>query len=164
MRDVILLDNQSTTTLFCNPSLVQDIKPSKETMYLSTNGGILATDSVAEVPEWGQVWYNPSAITNIFGFSDMVSKHRVTYDSEAEDAFIVHLPDKLVKFSKTSEGLYIGEEDRKAQDTYMLYRCLMASLSSYAKKRITIWSADQYQIGNNKMYSGVALLKIIMRR
>ena len=41
---------------------------------------------------------------------------------------------------KTSEGLYIGEEDRKAQDTYMLYRCLMASLSSYAKKRITIWS------------------------
>lgn len=106
MHDVILLDNQSTTTLFCNPSLVQDIKPSKETMYLSTNGGILATDSVAEVPEWGQVWYNPSAITNIFGFSDMVSKHRVTYDSEAEDAFIVHLPDKLVKFSKTSEGLY----------------------------------------------------------
>ena len=58
-----------------------------------------------------------------------------------------------------SELRYIGNQERKAQDTYMLYRCLMASLTSEAKKKVMIWS-DQYHIGNNKMSSGVALLKV----
>jgi hypothetical protein len=34
---------------------------------------------------------------------------------------------------------------------------------SKAKKKILIWSAEQYTIGENKMSSGVALLKIIIR-
>ena len=63
-----------------------------------------------------------------------------------------------------SERRYIALEERKAQDTYMLYQSLMASLSSDAKKKVLIWS-EQYQIDieDNKYYSGVALLKIIIR-
>lgn len=61
-----------------------------------------------------------------------------------------------------SEKTYIDEQNRKAQDTYMLYKCLMASLTSEAKKKILIWS-DQYAIGENKVSSGVALLKVIIR-
>jgi hypothetical protein len=44
----------------------------------------------------------------------------------------------------------------------MLYKCLMASLSNSAKKRISLWS-EQYRIGDNNLCSGVALLKIIVR-
>ena len=63
-----------------------------------------------------------------------------------------------------SEKRYIALEERKAQDTYMLYQCLMASLSSDAKKKVLIWS-DQYQIeiDDKKYSSGVALLKVIIR-
>ena len=61
-----------------------------------------------------------------------------------------------------SELQYINEEGRGAQDTYMLYKCLMASLTNATKKRISLWS-DQYRIGNNDLCSGVALLKIIIR-
>jgi hypothetical protein len=57
---------------------------------------------------------------------------------------------------------YINEQGREAQDTFMLYMCLMASLSNSAKKRISLWS-EQYRIGNNNLCSGVALLKIIIR-
>ena len=42
-----------------------------------------------------------------------------------------------------SEKTYISKQQRKAQDTYILYQCLMASLSSEAKKKVLIWS-DQY--------------------
>jgi hypothetical protein len=38
----------------------------------------------------------------------------------------------------------------------------MASLTSDAKKKFFIWS-NQYKIGENKMSSSVALLKIIIR-
>ena len=63
-----------------------------------------------------------------------------------------------------TEKTYIAEPQRKAQDTYMLYLCLMASLTSDAKKKVMIWS-DQYQIEiRGKTYSsGVALLKVIIR-
>ena len=61
-----------------------------------------------------------------------------------------------------SELQYINEQGREAQDTFMLYKCLMASLSNSAKKRISLWS-DQYRIGDNNLCSGVALLKIIVR-
>jgi hypothetical protein len=53
-----------------------------------------------------------------------------------------------------SELQYIDEESCYAQDTYMLYKCLMASLTSKAKKKVLIWS-NQYKIGENKMSSGV---------
>ena len=50
----------------------------------------------------------------------------------------------------------------EAQETYMLFKCLMASLSNGAKKRISMWS-EQFRIGDNNLCSGVALLKIIIR-
>ena len=63
-----------------------------------------------------------------------------------------------------SERRYIALPQRKAQDTYMLYMCLMASLSDDAQEKVMIW-ADQYQIeiDDTKYNSGVALLKVIIR-
>ena len=48
------------------------------------------------------------------------------------------------------------------QDTYMLYKCLMSSLTNEARKKVSIWS-NQYRIGEAKNVSGVALLKVIIR-
>jgi hypothetical protein len=37
----------------------------------------------------------------------MAKQHHITYNSNTEDAFIVYLPDKQGKFTKTEQGLYI---------------------------------------------------------
>jgi hypothetical protein len=60
----------------------------------------------AHVPGFGKVYYNQDAIANIFGFLDLKKKHRITYDSEEEDAFIVHMDDHVLKFECTPKGLY----------------------------------------------------------
>ncbi len=46
---------------------------------------------------------------------------------------------------------------------YMFYKCLMTSLSSNAKKKVSLWS-DQYRIGDDNVCSGVALLNVILIR
>jgi hypothetical protein len=69
MREVILLDNQSTVSLFCNHNMVRNIRRVDQELVLQTNAGMLVTDMRAEVPQYGEVWYHPDAITNIFSFA-----------------------------------------------------------------------------------------------
>ena len=61
---------------------------------------------------------------------------------------------------RTFEASYIALQVRPAQDTYLLYKCLMKSISKEGKSKITIWK-DQYHV--NGMPSGNLLLKIIIR-
>ena len=58
------------------------------------------------VAGFGKVWYDEGAIANIFSIQDLKKQHHITYDSEEEDAFIVHKDEtEPVKFKCTSQGI-----------------------------------------------------------
>ena len=58
------------------------------------------------------------------------------------------------------EGKYVHLQVRPAQDTWMLYQCLMNSISKEGKDKVTIWK-NQYT--TRGFLSGNLLLKIIVR-
>ena len=69
--------------------------------------------------------------------------------------------DQIKKFEKS----YLGLQTRAAQDSYMLYKCLISSLSKEARMKIETWEED-YMIRNNEgtiVPSGNLLLKVIIR-
>jgi hypothetical protein len=109
------LDNGSALSLFGNPKMVTNIRESKTTLELATNAGTRTTKKIAGVPGYSMVWYDETAIANIFGLSKLKKKHRVTYDSEKEKAFIVHMNDNTLKFECSPKGLYTY----KVSDEYL---------------------------------------------
>jgi hypothetical protein len=108
LKNVIILDTGSTiAATFMNPDLVTDIKVSKQPMEMSTNAGKKQLKLQGTVNGFGKVWFDSNQLANVFGVAQhLVDKHRITYDSDKEDAFIVYGNKKKMKFARTPEGLY----------------------------------------------------------
>lgn len=107
LKNVILLDTGSTLkATFMNPDMVVDIQEIESPVSMTTNAGNKMVTHEATIPGSGQTLFDPSQIANIYGFSHMADEHRITYDSSVEDAFVVHLPEGIIKFERTTDGLY----------------------------------------------------------
>jgi hypothetical protein len=136
LRDTILLDNGSSTSIFANPRMVQSIKTVDQPLQLMTNGGELVTDQKATVPGFGEVWYDEASIANIFSFAELKDKHKITYDSTKEDAFIIHLPTKIIKFTRSPNGLYLYKPNEKVLGPISLLNTVAENESHYTARQI----------------------------
>jgi hypothetical protein len=105
---ILLLDNQSTVDLFCNRSLVTRVWKTEDSMTVHGNGGNLTTKNMAHITNYGDVWFHPSAITNILCLKNVKKQFRVTYDSELGDGvFVVHKPNgNNLLFYPHADGLH----------------------------------------------------------
>jgi hypothetical protein len=67
----------------------------------------------------GRVNYDPNQVANILGFAKMIdSGARITYDSNVEDAFVVHNTDgTTTKFTRSPDGLYVYEPTQSFKDS-----------------------------------------------
>ena len=90
-------------------------------------------------------------------------------DHKNVNAELHYLPKEYGKISieriKLFEASYLDEEKRVAQDSYMLYHCLLNSLTKEARIKVQMWE-QEYIIKNDQgtvVPSGNLLLKVIIR-
>jgi hypothetical protein len=75
LKQVKLLDSQSTINLFCNKTLVDKTYKSKDSMHLKTNAGTMLLSQKASIPGYTkQVWFSSRAITNIVALSNLIQQ------------------------------------------------------------------------------------------
>ena len=107
LRNMILLDSQSTVDLFCNPKMVARTWTCDESITVRGNGGSLTTKTKALLRNYGEIWFDNRAITNILSLKNVREKYRVTFDSNGSNAFVVHKPKGVnLRFEMHRDGLY----------------------------------------------------------
>jgi hypothetical protein len=106
-KDWILLDNQSTVDVFYNKKLLRNVRKSDTCMDIHCNAGVTSTNMVGDLPEYGEVWYNPNGIANILSLARVKEKHCVAFDSAGGNKFVVHKTDGTTRcFQESRPGLY----------------------------------------------------------
>lgn len=109
----ILLDSQSTISVFNNPTMLRNIRPSTHTLRALTNGGHQDSNMVGDFHNLGEVWYNADSIANILSLADVRKVCRVTLDTSDEPALCVHRSDGTVmKFAEHASGLYVYDASK----------------------------------------------------
>ena len=107
---------------------------------------------------------------NEYGWDDEISGIMwIPEDINDQSSELRYLPTEYGRVTLSQidafEKSYLGTERREAQDNYMLYKCLISSLSKEARMKIEGWE-NEYVIRNNQgstSPSGNLLLKVIIR-
>ena len=108
----VLLDSDSTVSIFCNRNLLTDIHDVDEPLHLETNGGgYQVSTQMGTVPNIGKVWFNPDSIANVLSLAQVRRVRRVTLDTAAQAAFHVHKLDGsgTTVFAEHESGLYLHD-------------------------------------------------------
>jgi hypothetical protein len=112
LRNHLLLDNQSSVHIMCNPDFVDNVREASKQMVLKSNGGKLPINEVANFEGFKrETWFLRNAMTNILSISLVKSEYNITYD---EDAFIIHRAAKGYSdmvFKPHKCGLHVYDPD-----------------------------------------------------
>jgi hypothetical protein len=109
-KHFVLLDSDSTISIFNNASMLNDIHEVDTPLVLESNGGgRCVTSQMGSIKDFGKVWYDPNSIANILSLAEVRKTRRVTMDSNDDAAFHVHLLDGsgYSRFKEHESGLYL---------------------------------------------------------
>jgi hypothetical protein len=110
----ILLDNQSTTDIFCNKALLRNIRDSNKSILIHCNAGTRCVSQVGTLKNYGEVWYNEFVIANNLSLSKMKERYPVKYDSTCGNTFVIVQPTKEVIFEQSPLGIYYHDTKNHA--------------------------------------------------
>jgi hypothetical protein len=125
LGDVFILDTGSTIgATIMSPKMMSYIKTVAKPLIMVTNAGSKKLFEKGEINAFGEAWYDPETVVNIFGFAKLEDLYRITYDSNIEKAFNVHTNDGIVKFKRNDNGLcvhrpsdeYLADVNKHEQD------------------------------------------------
>ena len=64
----------------CNPAYCDKIEKSEKVIDIATNDRVMHSGIKYDADKLGETLFNKNSLTNIFSFTNLVDKFRITYD------------------------------------------------------------------------------------
>ncbi|GAX15524.1 hypothetical protein FisN_6Hu141 [Fistulifera solaris] len=141
----ILLDTQSSVSVFNNKDYLSNIRDSGDVMRAITNGGHQDSHLIGDFPNLGPVWYNQDSIANILSVKDVRKVCRITMDTSVEPALIVHrLDGSQMRFEEHDCGLYVFKpNNNQSVSAYSFVLTVEETKKLFTKRQVEL--ADEAQ-------------------
>ena len=167
LKNVIILDNQSTLDIICNKNLTSTIKNLDKKISVQENGGTLTIKYKARMPVYSdETWYSKDEISNIISMKNIIRQYCVIYDSDNE-TFILHreasaLPDMEFRMHKLGIHVFYPEdinnmvlmntvEEKMKAFTKREAKIVKSARNLYAKLLYPLNAAYKWLIKNNQI-------------
>jgi Zinc knuckle len=141
-KDWILLDSQSSISVFNNALMLTNIRESPQPVIVKTNGGCQTSSQIGDFRNLGWVWYNPGSIANILSLSHVSRVCRVTFDSAIEPTMVIHKMDgTYMRFKQHTGGLYYYDTKEQQnvlplEDPYMLLQTVTNNKAKFVTREV----------------------------
>ena len=73
-KEEVILDSGSTISLFRDKKMLKDIRMAKNSLLMLTNAGKKQITKQGDIPGFGRVWFDPSAVANLFSLLDVIRR------------------------------------------------------------------------------------------
>jgi hypothetical protein len=135
----ILLDSQSTVSVFKNPDMLHNIRKSEKVLRAITNGGYQDSSMIGDFPNLGEVWFNTESIANILSLAEVRKVCRITMDSSIAPVMNVHrLDGSIMQFVEHECGLYIFNPNttNNTVSTYTMISTVVEQKKMFSQRQI----------------------------
>ena len=75
-------------------------------MSVKGNIGSITTNKIGNLKNYGDIWFDERAITNILCLKNVKQKYQVTYNSSMDGVFTMHKPGQQLHFLIYKDGLH----------------------------------------------------------
>lgn len=66
------------------------------------------------------IHFHKDSVSNILSLAKVSEKYRITFDNSVENAFVIHEPNRKMKFMRSREGLYFHDATASKQEVQLL--------------------------------------------
>ena len=130
----ILLDSQSTISVFNSPAFLKNIRPADHPLRVVTNGGFQDSNLIADFANLGTVWFNPLSIANILSLADVRKVRLVTMHTGNDPAMFIHRPDgSTMRFGEHECGLYVHDTAENNNNESVSAYCMLTTVEANKK-------------------------------
>ena len=108
LKNVLLLDNQSTIDILCNEDFVTDIVEADNPIKIQSTGGHITVHQKATLPGYkNQVWFSKHAATNILSMKNIRKLHHISYDCKRGTYTVHRKHHPNWEFQMNDKGLHV---------------------------------------------------------